>query len=84
MLSAVKTVDSGDVSDITFAYNHLGKSTDTWDKYFDAMTAKYAGYANDQAGLLRSTTYLIFLWDSMILINYFYLAMRNRTLYSQK
>ena len=42
MLTAVKTVDSGDVSDTTFAYNDFGKLTDTWDKHFGATTAKYA------------------------------------------
>ena len=73
MLPAVKTVDSGDVSDTTYAYNDLAKLTETWNKHFAATTAKHAGYAYDHAGLLRSTTYLIFLWDSMILISYFYL-----------
>ena len=57
MLTAVKTVDSGDVSDTTFAYNDLGKLTDTWDKHFGATTAKRVTYAYDQAGLLTSTTY---------------------------
>ena len=57
MLSTVKTVDSGDVSDTTFAYSDLGKLTDTWDKHFGVTTAKHAAYAYNQAGLLRSTTY---------------------------
>jgi len=74
MLSTVKTADSGDVSDTTFAYNDLVKLTDTWDKHFGVTTAKHVGYTYDQASLLRSTTSLIFLWDSMILISYFYLA----------
>jgi len=53
----LRFVDSGDVSDTTFAYNDHSKLTDTWDKHFVATTAKHAGYAYDQAGLLRSTTY---------------------------
>jgi len=51
----LRFVDSGDVSDTTFAYNDLVKLTDTWDKHFGVTTAKHAGYAYDQASLLKST-----------------------------
>ena len=57
MLTAVKTADGNEISDTTFAYNDLGKLTDTWDKHFGAATARHVGYSYDQAGLLTSTTY---------------------------
>jgi hypothetical protein len=48
MLTAVKTVDSPDLSDTTFDYNDLSKLTDTWNNHFAATTAKHTAYAYDR------------------------------------
>jgi hypothetical protein len=61
-LKPTDSTATGDVSDTTFAYSDLGKLTDTWNNHFAATTAKHAAYAYDQAGLLKSTIFLIFLY----------------------